>query len=142
MNKEILQKQLDDLKAKVAEIEGELQRKSKFEFKYEEGETYLLNTHYVDGCYSGDDTIYIQHGRYRKTREVADDAIALQKAAMRLHALVEQLNGFEGKYQIYYATEWCYASTGDNIITPGVVLMTKECAEEICRLLNDGEVEL
>lgn len=46
-----LQKQLDEMKAKVADMEAELNKPKKFELEYEEGEAYLVGyTSVESGC--------------------------------------------------------------------------------------------
>lgn len=119
----------------------------KFEWKYESKGTYIVNTHTYEWHYNGSDKDYIEHSRYRLTKEAAEQSLARNKRANRLEALAEQLGGlkeFEYNVENYYVYKDCifkYNFTENSFYTE-VVYMTEECAIEICRMLNEGEFSL
>ena len=124
------------------------QAKPKFEWEYLEYETYLLTRTEIGEGSSGNAKEYIDHGRYRKSQQAAEQSLARNKRANRLEALAEQLDGLvefvydEKNYYICTSrTEW-ERGYSTNIICPEVVYMTRECAIEICRMLNAGEFSL
>ncbi len=114
-----LQKQLDEMKAKVADMEAELNKPKKFELEYEEGEAYLVGYTSVESGCVGNSLDYLENGRYRQTKEGAELSLARQKKAARLEALVEQCgsikefsDGYDNNYYIYNReNEWHYSST-------------------------------
>jgi len=138
--------------------------KRKFEFtknmyQYEEGinigeEVIGEESPYVIAVSNVEKSIYIdeedlKYGRYRKTKESAEQALSLQTRVMRLHALAEQLGGLkewkkgEENYYIYkeHNKNWIYDYTTKHYF-PETVYMTKKCAEKICEMLNNGEFSL
>ena len=93
---------------------------------------------------------FIKNGRYRLTKEVAEQSLARNKRANRLEALAEQLGGLKvfeyGMYNYYIfksicSDEWKYAWVSHSNY-PEAVYMTLDCATEICRMLNEGEFSL
>lgn len=131
----------------LAEIE-ESKKPKKFEFKYPE-ECYLVTTTYVDDS-GGQNPALLENGRYRLTVDVAERSLARNRHTNRLEALAEMLNGLkewkygEFNYFIYrsgHTTIWSSTFTSGGFY-PDVVYMTKECAVEICQMLNEGEFEL
>jgi len=93
-----------------------------------------------------------KYGRCRKTKKAAKQALKLQTRAMRLHALAEQLDGLiewsekDGGWIVRFdpcgeeGEKWDYTYTDK--FHPEKVYMTKECAEKICEMLNNGEFDL
>lgn len=90
----------------------------------------------------------LEHGRYRSNKDVAIQSLMRNKVANRLEALCEQLGGLkEFKVgDLNYSILW---SNNEWVITyyqlgykPEVVYMTKECAVEVCRMLNNNEFSL
>ena len=134
----------------VAGIEAQ-QKPKKFEWNYtpdDDGSYNMIETTSIRTCDIYD--YYIEHGRYRKSEAVAEQSLARNKRANRLEALADQIGGLKefenGKenYSIYfsgYSDIWTFTDTS-RCFNPEVVYMTKECAKEICRMLNNGEFEL
>ena len=96
---------------------------------------------------NGKNTLYIEHGRYRKTKQAAEQSLARNKRANRLEALAEQLDGlieFNINKRNWYI--WHSGNTWRHDLAcgfyPEVVYMTETCAAEICRMLNEGEFSL
>jgi hypothetical protein len=124
------------------------QAKSKFEWKYEldeDGSCIMIDSESIRTC--GIYDYYIEHGRYRKSQQAAEQSLARNKRANRLEALAEQLNGLtefvadSANYYVYCEKlEW--RCSGTSTYYPERVYMTKECAAEICRMLNEGEFSL
>lgn len=136
----------------LAEIEAQKKPK-KFEFSYEQGKTfYLSDRDIINSSWIGKDLISIEHGRYRLTKEAAEQSIARNKRANRLEALAEQLGGLRVKkegtrawYVSYYKGSWVPSDDSDSlydVYRPEVVYMSYECAIEICRMLDEGEFSL
>lgn len=90
----------------------------------------------------------IEHGRYRKTREAAEKSLLRNKRANRLEALAEQLGGLkrfefnQPNWHVVKADVLWKEYQATLIFEPEKVYMTKECAIEICRMLNEGEFSL
>lgn len=151
----IYSNRIDELKAKVAELtatieamEAEEAKLKKFEWKYTYGDTFFLNEHSTTSGSCGDDKDFIEHGRYRLTKKAAKQSLARNKRANRLEALAEQLGGLkefaedEYNYYIYCRHNTWYKDSNSCKYSPEKVYMTKECATEICRMLNEGEFSL
>jgi len=142
MDKEKLQQDINEIKEKLSEMEAELQIKNKFEFVYEDGKTYFIGSYSTEVDYIVSKEC-VEYGRYRKTKQSAEKALLLQKEVMRLHSLVEQLDGENGNFFIFEQFgAWKTGKILYNDFYPGMVLMSEKCANEICRMLNVGEVEL
>ena len=121
------------------------QASQKFEWKYDEDDTCLLETYYTKG-YSIDDSDYLEHGRYRATEEQAEASLLRNKRANRLEALVYQIQQeVEGDCYIMFeghADKWITSKTWIEDIYPEVVLMLKSTADTICEMLNSGKFSL
>jgi hypothetical protein len=135
--------------AQVASIEAQ-QKPKRFEFKYPGNNNYIAGATGIAGNYSDRVDLRLEYRRYRLAEQAAINSLARNKRANRLEALAEQLEGLvEFKAE---APNWhiIISSTGkiyspdswNNRFQPEVVYMTKACAIEICRMLNEGEVEL
>lgn len=91
---------------------------------------------------------HIEYGCYRKSEKVAYNALALNKVTNRLHALVEQLDGFcewtENSTENYtiVKTNKGYITEGNSYKNPSIVYMTLDCANEICNMINYGTFKL
>ena len=118
----------------------------KFKWNYLRRETYLIDKTRIYERYNGDAFDLIEHGRYRKTKEVAEQSLLRNKQANRLEALVEQIQGnLEGDYIIYYDTlspHWHYRSLSNHIFYPGIIVMRESTARKVCEMLNNGEFSL
>ena len=149
MNRDKLQEQLDEMKTKVAEMEAELNRPKKFELKYEKDHAYLVSTHEIGGHCSGSHKVFLDHGRYRQTKEAAELSLARNRRANRLEALVEQVGSIKEFYEdtknytVYYTEcsgwEYDYSTT---TLSPEKVYMDETTAKKVCEILNAGEYEL
>ena len=149
MNKENLQQQLNEMKTKIAEMEKELNRPKKFELEYEKDKAYLVSTHEAGGDSSGSDKVFLDHGRYRQTKEAAELSIARNRRANRLEALVEQcgtISEFTDEGYDYYVyndsrNKWYSGCNNDNF-SPERVYMDEATAKKVCEILNAREYEL
>lgn len=126
----------------------ETQSKPRFKWKYEQSKTFRLGTTNATRFEDGEATLCIEHGRYRKTKEVAEQSLARNKRANRLEALAEQLGGLreftfdkENWFIYSYKGEFMCTYT-DGALDHEKIYMTKDCAIEICRMLNEGEFSL
>ena len=150
MNKATLQQQIADMEVKLAEMKEELNKPKKFEWSYVDNNTFYISTVCTDTAFSGNSKLYIEHGRYRKTKQAAEMSLARNKRANRLEALAEQLGGLkeflygEENYNIIFDINYGEWEILDNkiIYHPEKVYMIQECAIEICRMLNAGEFSL
>ena len=135
----------------VASIEAQKKPK-KFEMKYESN-CYVLGTANTTPIRTFEyNSLFLvsssKDGSLRKTKESAELSLARNKRANRLEALVDQLDGLkefvEGEKNWYVQNcggTW-YTQYTTSIYYQEVVYMTKECAVEVCRILNAGEYEL
>lgn len=144
---EELEKQVAEMKTTIEAMKAEEAKFKKFEFKYPK-ECYLVTSTKIRAV-GEQGPVFLEHGRYRLTEDVANQSLARNKLANRLEAKAEQLGGLkewkygEANYCIYYDMNITWRSTYEsNCFYQEVVYMTIECAEEICRMLNEGEFEL
>lgn len=131
----------------LASIESQIKPK-KFKWGYNEDATYFIGDYGIVSRCDGNYILGLEHGRYRKTKEVAEQSLARNKRANRLEALAEQLNGLkewvegEENWYIYVNdTKWIIGLS-TSCYEPEKVYMTNECALEICRMLTEGEFSL
>lgn len=143
---EKIQETLDSMKLKIQAMEEQLNKPKEFKWEYPRSKTHYINSFQAGKGYTANDNDYLEHGRYRKSKEVAEQALDLNKRVNRLHAICEQLDGLKEykansrNYYIYVVDEWSYATTA--IYTPETIYMTESCATEVCRMLNGGEFML
>jgi archaellin len=130
--------------AQIASIKTQ----KEFEFVYDKDSSYYLSTTGVSTSSNGTDPIASYHGRYRKTKEIAEQSLARNKRANRLEALAEQFGGlreFDDQSIMFYIykqyDKWSVCSLTTTFF-PEVVYMTKECAETIADMLNSGKFTL
>ena len=148
MNKTTLQKQIEDMEAKLAQMKEELNKPKKFEWKYIDGNAFYVSTTLIDSGWGIENKSCIEYGRLRKTRQSAEMSLARNKRANRLEALAEQLGGLkefvygECNYFIYKCKNKWSEEISIYSFQPERVYMTAECAIEICRMLNAGEFSL
>ena len=149
MNKETLKQQIAEMESKLKEMKDELNKYKKFECSYGECKTYFIDTYFIDDDDLGVDKQFIDHGRYRKTEEAAEMSLSRNKRANRLEALAEQLGGLkefvlrEDNYYIHFnSKDECCIDYFSFSYHPEKVYMTKKCAIEICRMINEGEFSL
>ena len=147
------QTQLAQLEETIRQAQQQIEelknpKPKKFECKYESKKTYIINTHTYEWHYNGSDKDYIEHGRYRLTKEAAEQSFARNKRANRLEALAEQLGGLkefetdESNYFIYSSINGYGVSSNKLDFNPCTVYMTKETAIKICEMLNNGTFSL
>lgn len=142
------QQQLREVQATVGRLVEEAKKPKEFEFKYERYTTCMLHDTEISECMDGTNKTALKHGRYRKTKEAADDALALNMRVGRLHALAEQLGGLK-KWRVG-EKNWFVEHFYDRYVAeytcrnyhPERVYMTEECAKKISEMLNDGTFKL
>ena len=151
MNKEVLKQQIEEMKAKLADMEAELNKPKGFEWKYTHNRAFVVISYDICDNMSGVDTDYLCHGRYRTTQENAERALERNRLANRLEALAEQLdpdwvvdweNGMQEKWYVYYIRgEYKYSCMG-GVQHIGQVYMSKATAAKIVDMLNSKGIEL
>jgi len=129
----------------------------KFTYTYNDNTSYMVwNTNvemqtisgYGNSSVPSINPRHIEYGCYRKSESVAFDALMVNKLTNRLHALVEQLDGFcewkENSSENYtiVKTNKGYITEGNAYKNPCVVYMTLDCANEICNMINYGIFKL
>ena len=135
----VAQQQIDELKNP---------KPKKFEWNYDY-EKFWVGTYEVCKSYNSNSS-YTENGRYRLTKEAAEQSLARNKRANRLEALAEQLGsksypwGSAGTLCYVYQDYDCIYKMGytDGNLQPEVVYMEEDVAYEICRMLNTGEFSL
>jgi hypothetical protein len=139
-----LDTEIELTEAQIASVKTQ----QEFKFVYDKNRSYCLNLDSVVTSINYNNPILLEHGRYRKTKEVAEQSLARNKRANRLEALAEQLGGlreFDDQSLMFYIykqyDEWSVCSLTTTFF-PEVVYMTKECAETITRMLNSGKFTL
>lgn len=151
MNKEQLQKQLEEMKAKVAEMEKELNKGEKFEWKYPKDKTFVIGAYSTHPECSGEIGYYLSHGRYRIKEANAKLALQRNKEANVIEALAEQLdpdwvadwdNEQQNKYYVFLSKNEYKCSWNNGAYSIGVPYMSRQTAVKICDMLNNGEIEL
>jgi hypothetical protein len=121
-----------------------------FEFKFKEGQTYVLGMQSFSDDGNGEASLGLDHGRYRKTREGVKLSLKRNQRANRLEMLVEYLGGlkewvnYEKNNFIYYdISRGEYLNFHNSVsFESEKVYMTQECAEKVCELLNSGSYSL
>ena len=145
-----LQKELQELKAKVAELESRISAEP---VKWQpEGGDWVID---IDGCImeSVSDELIILFGVVRQTKEQAERACVEMRRFNRLLALRDELCGDEvvdwkdrrkENHYVYFAYDrkiWhISANVACETITP--YFTSRELAQKACDMLNSGEVEL
>ena len=146
MNK--LQNKIDEMRAKLSEMEAELIESKEYVIEYEKGKTYgLWDTSYGTNA-TGNAKDYLEHGRYRLTKQAAELSLERNCKANRLEALVESLGGL---IEFVYGVEsyYVYSLNGNweyrchaNTFHVEKVYMTEEIAQQVCEILNKGRYVL
>ena len=150
MTKEQQLQKIKEMEQTLAELKADYEKPKKFEFEYKKDKSYMVFSTYTMNYSNKSNHAALEHGRYRKTKEAAEQALELQRQMMRLHALAEQLDGLKefarSTYNYYISFDEVHRkyslSYSYDIKIIGVPYMTKECATEICSMLNEVEVEL
>ena len=147
-----LQKELQDLKAKVAELEARIAAKPAVKKWEPKGGGFMV---WCSGDIEELDSINSSRcfGAERETREQAERAAVEMRRFNRLLALrdelyadkdVNWLNDKEEKYSLYYSHEKGKWELDWNVTNESIqpYFTTLESAEKACDMLNSGEVEL
>ena len=151
-----LQKELQDLKAKVAELEArivaepEKKWKSKPAKKWEPkgGASWVNGTGEIIPSFSEDNARLF--GTERETKEQAERAAVEMRRFNRLLALRDELCGeidespYCLKYYVYFIKQqrmWRWAE-GLSVVYITPHFTSEESAQKACDMLNSGEVEL
>jgi hypothetical protein len=125
-----------------------IKAQKKFEFSYDKDNLYFLNLTSIATNIIYNHSDLVEHGRYRKTKEVAEQSLDRNKRANRLEALAEQLGGlreFDNHTLLFYVYKQYDTWRVQELITifcPEVVYMTEECADTIADMLNNGKFTL
>ena len=134
--------EIKELKIRLAELEKKA-KECKVGLNYKNGCCFVGMTD-IGTNYAGSSEDYLEHGRYRDTKEQAEYSLARNKRANRLEALVMKLqpNELGGDYYIYN-NEGGWNCVRTTITTqPGKVMMTKDTAIKVCEMLSSGEYSL
>lgn len=149
-----LQKELHELKAKVAELESRILFPNEPVAKWQpKGGDWYISVNGKTYCYATRNEGCREFGTERQTEEQVKRAAVEMRRFNRLLALRDELCGDEDvywgddymeKYHVYFSheREFWYVSTDIfcESITP--YFTTKETAQKACDMLNSGEVEL
>lgn len=146
-----LQKELQDLKAKIAELEARIAAEPVAKWQPKGGDFFVG----VGGSVSMYDSRVFtkEFGMERETREQAQRAAKEMRRFNRLLALrdelyvgkdVNWLNDKEEKYSLYYSHEKGKWELDWNVTNESIqpYFTSLESAEKACDMLNSGEVEL
>ena len=149
-----LQKELQKLKAKVAELESRILFPNEPAAKWQpEGGDWYVSGNGKVFCYTSRNQGYKEYGTERQTEEQAQRAAVEMRRFNRLLALRDELCGDEvmdwtdrrkDKHYVYFTYDhkrWCIS---ENVACESVTpyFTTKELAQKACDMLNSGEVEL
>ena len=146
-----LQKELRDLKAKVADLESRIAAEPIAKWQPKGGAWYIDDAGEVTEFYTSDKTRIF--GAERETKEQAHRAAVEMRRFNRLLALrdelyvgkdVNWLNDKEEKYSLYYSHEKGKWELDWNVTNESIqpYFTTLESAQKACDMLNSGEVEL
>lgn len=155
MNNDAINKRIKNLEQELAGLKAELEvSTSKFQCSYTVDATYFIAETETLSGYKGNQTERLEHFRYRQTEENAKADFKLQKELMCIGALAEQLdpdykskiswNDTNSKVCVIFDKKTKRYSTSSNnyIRTLGTVYMPYDLALQICRILNDEQIEL
>ena len=146
-----LQKELQELKAKVADLESRIAAEPVAKWQPEGGNFFIQSSGKVSEVVGGSDTPHREFGVERPTRQQAQRAAVEMRKFNRLLALRDELCGDEMvfdwsinklQFQVFFShghNRWCSEICYGNI-TP--YFTTQETAQKACDMLNSGEVEL
>ena len=146
-----LQKELQALKAKVANLESRIVAEP-VKWQPKGGNFFIQSNGKVSEVVGGSDTPHKEFGVERPARQQAERACIEMRRFNRLLALRDELCGDEDmdwiddeeKYRVYFSHERKYWYVTSDIfcetITP--YFTTKESVQKACDMLNSGEVEL
>jgi hypothetical protein len=145
-----LQKELQELKAKVAELESRIVAEPVAKWQPKGGDYYISCNGVIETCGSTND--FKSYGVERATKEQAQRASIEMRRFNRLLALRDELCGDDvptlessniSKYFIVYngfENTWDVSAMYKGFVTP--CFKTEQQARRACDMLNSGEVEL
>ena len=145
-----LEETIRQAQQQIEELKKSKPKKFEWEYGYTPSVVGNAGTYIIGSNKPQKGDSFIEHGRYRLTKESAEQSLSRNKRANRLEALAEQLGGlkvFEYEVYNYYifknicSGEWQHAWASHSNY-PEAVYMTLDCANEICRMLNEGEFSL
>lgn len=153
-SRSILQKQIEEMKAKLSEMEEELKKDEPFQFNYEGG-VYFLEAYHVVGKVFDFELEYTHNYRYRKTKENAEAELLRNKQGNFIGALFEQIdeNYAEGlkwndtrqdKYSLYYnhnMEKWEICSANTTYRPSVTYTAKKEVINKALELFNSDKVK-
>ena len=148
-----LQKELQDLKAKVAELEARVVAEPVAKWQPKGGDWWIGDGGILYKSIIGFSQISKIFATGRQTKEQAQRAAVEMRRFNRLLALRDELcgdvgvdwqNGIERKYCLYYShdRETWDLDWHDTIESIRPYFTTREAAQKACDMLNSGEVEL
>lgn len=149
-----LQKELNALKAKVAELESRISAEPVVKWQPEGGDFFIQSSGKVSEVVGGSDTPHREFGVERQGRQQAERAAVEMRRFNRLLALRDELCGdavvdwedidFRKYYLFFNHDNGKWVSTYDDTcyetITP--YFTSKESAQRACDMLNSGEAGL
>ena len=152
MTKEEIQAQIEVLKTELNKLEELANKAEKFEFKFPVGNTYTVTFNEVEPHSSGLIPSLMDYGVYRLTEHGAQLSLKRNRRANRLEMLVEHLGGLQGFTEdggeLLWTVDYCCLRNKwttaylPNSYHPEKVYMTKEIADKVVDMLNNGEYAL
>ena len=148
-------KAIKEAEAKIAEAKAILKQKEETKLEYAMGCYYFIG--YEIGYALGDNKNFLEHARYRDTKEQAKQAQQREMKTNRLEARalkiqakidpnwkVDWSNMFQEKYFITfdYSDNQYYKSVFITCRQIGTVYMSEETAEQLVEELNSGRYKL
>ena len=133
--------EIKELKIRLANLE-KIAKECKVDLSYKNGCCFVGMTD-IGVNYAGSSEDYIEHSRYRDTKEQAEYSLARNKRANGLEALVMKLQPDElgGDWYVYkYEDKWGYGTA--YAYYPERVMMNEETAIKVCEMLSSGEYSL
>lgn len=149
-----LQKELQELKAKVSELESRIVAEPVAKWQPQGGNFFIQTNGKVSEVVGGSDTLHKEFGVERPARQQAHRAAVEMRRFNRMLALRDELcgdeidfdwsNDNEVKYSVYfYHTRKEWGVAGHTYSENSTPYFTSEgAAQRACNMLNSGEVEL
>ena len=148
-----LQKELQELKAKVADLESRISDKPVAKWQPTGGDFFIQSNGKMSKVVGGSDNLHKECGVERQTKEQAERAAVEMRRFNRLLALRDELCGDDvvnwtdnesNKWILYFDNKDNEWTTGKNQYMQyvGVYFANEASAQKACDMLNSGEVEL
>ena len=145
-----LQKDIEELRAKLEDLEAKTKECNELALEYIDGKTFLVLDTYILTKMDVEATKYLNYGRYRKSKDEAERALKAQTRQMRLGALVEYCGG--SKEFVKGEENWYIRYDYDNEIfhtdffivlyDPEKIYATKEVMQKVVDILNSDKYSL